>query len=133
MFNTSIITDCPIQDQSLSAAHEDMTDDESYIEPMSTCCIGDGSTHMQETRSSSVEKGGDGGDECDQSGKFSTPKSTYSEHSTKQDITQVDEVKHPHQECSLLTESHSVFSPDLEAQDEVKHSLGVRHPFTAEG
>jgi len=112
-----------------------MTDDESYIQPVSTYCKDDGNTHniMQETRSSSVEKGGDDGDECDQSGNFSTPESTYSEHSTKQYITQVDEVKHPQQECSLLTESHSVFSPDLEAQDEVKHSLGIPHPFTAEG
>jgi len=110
-----------------------MTDDESYIQPVSTCCKDDGSTHMQETRSSSVEKGGDDGDECDQSGKFSTPESTYGEHSTEQYITQVDEVKHPQQECSLLTESHSVLLPDLEAQYEVKHSLGIPHPFTAEG
>jgi len=133
MFNTSIIIDCPIQDQSLSATYIDTTDDESYIQPLSTCCKDDGSTHMQETRSSSVEKGGYDGDESDHSGKFSAPESTSSDHSSKQYVTKVDEAKHPQQECSLLTESHSVFLSDLETQDEVKSSLGIPHPFTAEG
>jgi len=32
-----------------------MADDESYIQPLSTCYKDDGSTHMQETLSSSVQ------------------------------------------------------------------------------
>ena len=77
---------------------------------------------MQETLSSSVEKGDGDGDQSDHSGKFSTPESISSDHSIEQNVTKVAEIKHPQQEYGLL-----------EAQDEVKSSLGIPPPFTAEG
>ena len=88
---------------------------------------------MQETLSSSVEKGDGDGGESDHSENFPTPESTSGDHSTEQYVTKVDEIEHPQQEHSLLTENHNLFLPDLEAQDEVKCSAGIPHPFTAEG
>ena len=116
----------------MSATYTDTTDDESCVQPPSTCSKDDGSTHMQETLSSSVEKGDGDGDQSDHSGKFSTPESISSDHSIEQNVTKVAEIKHPQQEYSLLVENHNLFL-DLEAQDEVKSSLGIPPPFTAEG
>lgn len=129
------LTDCPIQDQSLRATCTDMTDGQSCIQPLSTCYKDDGSTNIQETLSSSLDNGGDDskdGDDSDHSGNFSTPVSRSSDQSTKQNVTKVAEIKDPQQEYGLLTETHNLLL-GLEAQDEVKSSLGIPHPFTTEG